>query len=100
MDIEARARSRSPVQEESSRMEFGKTLMCRSEDSPGDQFAGFVGSLDVLELEFALGPRDVHCTKGVWAVNQRAKKNVEVNFRKLQAHEQKEFEEAMRSENL
>ena len=51
-------------------------------------FANHVGQLSVLELEFPIAPRDVHKSKGVWVVNQSAKKSVDVNLRKLQQHEQ------------
>ena len=51
-----------------------------------------------MEIAFPISARDVHMSKGVWVVNQKAKKGVEVNFRQLQAHEKKGFEQTMQME--
>ena len=65
---------------------------------PEDVFTGYVGELNVVEMAFNVSPRDVHCSKGVWVVNQKAKKNVEVQLRKLSQAERGEFEQAMKAE--
>ena len=52
----------------------------------------------MLELEVPIAPRDVHKSKGVRVVNQKARKHIEVCLRKLNADERKQFEQAMKTE--
>ncbi len=61
-------------------------------------FCGYVGQLEVVEIELCLAPRDVHKQRNVWVVNAKARKGAEVNVRKLCPEEQMEFEEAMKKE--
>ena len=88
-----RSRSRSP-RAGLNRPDADEVLYS-GENSPETIFANFVGKLSVLELEVPIAPRDVHRSKGVWVVNQKAKKNIEVCLRKLNADERKQFEHAM-----
>ena len=92
-----RSRSRSPKGDKKP-AESGHVRMCTRVQSSMPCFFSSVGKLSVLELEVPIAPRDVHKSKGVWVVNQKAKKNIEVTMRKLCATEQKEFEQAMRVE--
>ena len=84
-------RSRSPPR-------AGDQILFSGTNSPETCFTNLVGKLCVLELAFNLAPRDVHKSRGIWMVNQRAKKSVEVNLRKLDAHEKLDFERAMKAE--
>ena len=100
-----RMRSRSPVPGRSSTerpsegaTEFYQTQVPESSAGSLEAFSAYVDSLDVVEIEFHVTPRDVHCKKGVWVLNAKAKKNSEVSLRKLCKNEQQEFEEAMRKE--
>lgn len=61
-------------------------------------FCGYVGHLEVVEIELCLAPRDVHKQNNVWVVNAKARKGAEVNVRKLCPEEQMEFETAMQKE--
>ena len=54
----------------------------------------YVNKSDVVEIHLVLGARDVHKSNGIWVLNQKAKKNAEVNLRKLEEHEVEQFEEA------
>ena len=94
---ELRSRSRSPKGDKKP-AESGHVRMRTEEQSSMPCFFSSVGKLSVLELEVPIAPRDVHKSKGVWVVNQKAKKNIEVTMCKLCATEQKEFEQAMRVE--
>lgn len=98
-------RSRSPVPRRSSTerpsdeaAEFYQTQVPESPVGSLEAFSAYVDSLDVVEMEFHITPRDVHCKKGVWVLNAKAKKNSEVILRKLGKSEQQEFEEAMQKE--
>lgn len=100
-----RMRSRSPVPRRSSTerpsdeaAEFYQTQVPESPVGSLEAFSAYVDSLDVVEMEFHITPRDVHCKKGVWVLNAKAKKNSEVILRKLGKSEQQEFEEAMQKE--
>lgn len=57
---------------------------------------------EVLEIQMTVAPRDVHCQRrnGVaeWVLNQKPKKNAEVNFKKLNDEEKQEMLGAMKGE--
>ncbi len=100
-----RLRSRSPVPRRSSTERlseeatgFYQTQVPESSVGSLEAFSAYVDSLDVVEMEFHVTPRDVHCKKGVWVLNAKVKKNSEVILRKLGKTEQQEFEEAMQKE--
>ena len=62
-------------------------------------FSDCVGMTSVCEFELFLAPRDVHMkNKGVWMVNSKARKAVEVNIRKLTEADRAEFEASMQKE--
>ena len=61
-------------------------------------FISYVREMDVVEMEFVVLPRDVHCKHGVWLLNQKAKKNAEVCFRKLNETDKEQFVQAMNKE--
>lgn len=61
-------------------------------------FISYVREMDVVEMEFVVLPRDVHCKHGVWHLNQKAKKNAEVCFRKLDETDKEQFVQAMNKE--
>ena len=63
-----------------------------------ERFAHFVGTLNVIEMAFSINPRDVHKSHGVWVVNQKARKNIEVSLKKLEPTDREEFQRAMRVE--
>ena len=65
---------------------------------PLEAFSGYVGALDVVELELCIAPRDVHSRRGVWTVNEKVKRHAEVNVRKLSPEDQKGFLDAMHRE--
>ena len=58
-------------------------------------FAQAVESAHTVEIHLSVSARDVHCKRGTWVLNQKAKRNVEVNFRKLNEEDRKEFLKAM-----
>ena len=91
-DTPVRSRSRSP------RPSPDDVLYNEHNESPQDSFVGYVGKLHVIEMAFNITPRDVHKSRGVWTVNQKAKKNVEVQLRKLNESERAEFQKAMQTE--
>jgi hypothetical protein len=103
---EARMRSRSPARghdqpDHELRDSEGFLYYSTDSDASGktlDSFSAYVHQLDVLQFELVLSPRDVHCKKGLWVVNAKAKKGAEVILRKLTQDEQNEFEEAMKKE--
>lgn len=70
------------------------------EDQKGSMslFTQGVGARDVIEMTLFVSPRDVHCQKGVWVLNQKARKAVEVNLRKLSVDDKQEFDKAMQKE--
>ena len=91
-----RSRSRSPKR--TDQVEPGHALFATGQVSEDAVFQGYVGNLCVLEMEFPISPRDVHKSRGIWVVNQKARKNVEVSLRKLTSSEKAEFDSAMRLE--
>ena len=66
-----------------------------SESMSDERFAHFVGTLSVIEMSFPISPRDVHKSHGVWVVNQKARKNIEVSLKKLEPSDRAEFQRAM-----
>ena len=58
----------------------------------------YVNSLDVIEIELLVAPRDVHSNRGVWMLNKKVTKGAEVNLRKLSQDELDEFSKAMDKE--
>ena len=61
-------------------------------------FISYANQMQVVEIEMLVAPRDVHSCKGVWVLNQKVKKNAEVNFRQLNEMDQQEFKKAMSKE--
>ena len=61
-------------------------------------FARAVETTHTVEIHLCVSARDVHCKRGIWVLNQKAKRNVEVNLRKLSEEDRKEFEKAMGNE--
>ena len=102
--VEADGRSRSPPRagEPSATIAGSERLIPSPQDDSANfsgNFSGFVGSLDVVEFELLVAPRDVHMkSRGVWMVNSKVRKATEVCVRKLTQTEQAEFEEAMKKE--
>ena len=91
---DVRERSRSPPK--SPRDRASSMFFSEASDAAFDsQFAGFGDQLNVLEMVFNISARDVHCSKGVWVVNQKSRKGAEVCFRKLDEREKEEFRQAM-----
>ena len=75
----------------------------RELETPGVASQFFCSLADeVLEIQMTVAPRDVHCQRrnGVaeWVLNQKPKKNAEVNFKKLNDEEKQEMLGAMRGE--
>ena len=63
-----------------------------------ERFAGYIGTLNVIEMEIPIAPRDVHKSRGTWVVNQKARKSIEVNLKKLSQEDKEEFQKAMKVE--
>ena len=61
-------------------------------------FSMYVNQTHVVEIEFVIAPRDVHCKKGIWVLNQKVKKHAEVVYRQLSKEDQVEFDRAMKKE--
>ena len=47
-------------------------------------FARAVGTTHTVEIHLNISARDVHCKRGIWVLNQEAKRKVEVNLRKVE----------------
>lgn len=63
-----------------------------------DRFVHYVNNLAVVEMDVNLSARDVHKRGTTWVVNNKAKKGIEVVYRKLNPEDQKLFDVAMSKE--
>ena len=95
-------RSRSPKEVPSGAKtpeRIGDSDDCLYACSDTKSYEGFVNNLHVCEFELNLAPRDVHMGKGgIWMVNSKARKGVEVSLRNLKQEDKLEFEKAMKKE--